>query len=65
MKELDVSFENFDNCVLTEHIELYHDDLEAANSIDETKVSPKNVDIGEKTILKKHSWNMLKFSICE
>ena len=61
--ELDISFENFGECILAQHIELYNDDLNASNSMENTNVSPENVKIGDKIILKKHSWNMLNFSI--
>jgi len=61
--ELEFSFENFGNCNLTEHVELYNNDLKAENSKENYKVLPNNVKISNKIILKKHSWNMLKFSI--
>jgi len=60
--ELEPVFENFGKCILKEHIELYADDLYVKNSVKEEMVTPKSVDGGEKIILKKHSWNMLRFS---
>lgn len=60
--ELDMVLENFGDCTLTEHVQLYSDDLKATNTKDHARVVPENVEIGEKILLKKHSWNMLKFS---
>ena len=61
--ELSVDLENFEGFCLTEHIELYSDDLKAENSKEEERVSPRRVNVasGEAITLKKHSWNMLKF----
>ncbi len=59
--ELDVTFENFGELKLSEHIELYSDDLETVNTEDCERVSPANVEIADKIKLKKHSWNMLVY----
>ena len=59
--ELDIELDGFENCELTEHIELYADDLKAINEKDVERVAPANVEIGDKVVLKKHSWNMLRY----
>jgi alpha-N-arabinofuranosidase len=43
-----------------EHIELHHDDLKAVNDADNARVTPVSREIGEKIILKPHSWNMIR-----
>ncbi|MBO5453560.1 MAG: alpha-N-arabinofuranosidase [Clostridia bacterium] len=58
--ELNMNFENFGNCNLAEHIELYCDDIEAVNTKDNEAVTPQKV-ISDKAVLKKHSWNLLKY----
>ena len=51
-----------------EHIELYSDDLKATNTKENQNVAPHKVDFAPKEALqhteniKKHSWNMFKFS---
>lgn len=61
--ELDISLEGFDDVTISERVELYHDDLKITNTKDSTPVYPESIaiDPDEKIILKKHSWNMLKF----
>ena len=59
--ELDVVLEGFENCVLKEHIQLYSDDLKASNDRDRERVAPVSVPVGDKIILKNHSWNMLRY----
>lgn len=59
--ELTVDLDGFTGCKLTEHIELYNDDLKAVNDRDTQRVAPANVKIGKKILLKKHSWNMLRY----
>lgn len=56
-------FEDFGDCTLKEHVELYAEDLDAVNSKDQEAVSPVSVSIGsgDSITLKKHSWNMLRF----
>ena len=50
-----------------EHIELYSDDLKAMNTEEEEKVAPANVEVSvevssvQKVMLKKHSWNMIRY----
>ena len=62
--ELDVMFENFGSCKLKEHICLYSDNIEEVNTKDKQAVIPEEVSISdEKIILKKHSWNMLRYEI--
>ncbi len=64
---IDATFENFGECVLAEHTQLYSDDLKAINSSDCEKVAPVklSVDTHKSTshniTLKKHSWNMLVY----
>ena len=43
-----------------EHIELYHDELTAVNDKDNSRVTPTVREVGEKVILKPHSWNMIR-----
>ncbi len=59
--ELDISFEGFGKCTPFEHIELYHDDLKVTNSIEAEEVHPETVAATDKPILKKHSWNMIRY----
>ena len=66
--ELSLIFEDFGKCSPTEHIELYSDDLDAVNTQDRQEVTPRKVDIkptdrgAQSFMLKKHSWNMIKYS---
>lgn len=61
--ELELSAENYENCKLIEHIQLYSDDLTACNDKDCQRVVPDEVPLTEDgtILLKKHSWNMLRF----
>ena len=59
--ELDVDLCGFDGCKLVEHTELYCDDLNATNDKEIERIKPVKRDIADKIILKKHSWNMLKY----
>lgn len=61
--ELQIKLDGFDGYTLKEHIELYSDDINATNTIDNEKIKPQVRKIkGESPIsLKKHSWNMLIF----
>ncbi|MBE7024756.1 MAG: alpha-N-arabinofuranosidase [Ruminococcaceae bacterium] len=63
--ELIPLFENFGDSTLIEHIELYAENPEEKNTAEKESVRAQNVPIGEKIILKKHSWNMLRFSYTE
>lgn len=62
--EFDIIMEDFGDIKPVEHTELYHDDLKAVNDKDTERVKPQKTELtGERTIrLKKHSWNMIKFS---
>jgi alpha-N-arabinofuranosidase len=66
--ELNLNFEGFNSVEISEHIELYADDLKAINTKDNKGVAPQSVSISKEKAsqhnikLKKHSWNMLKFS---
>ncbi len=65
---LELNFESFGDVTASEHIELYNDDLKAENSSINQNIFPQKVDAeytNSKTheiSLKKHSWNMIKFS---
>ncbi|MBQ7170949.1 MAG: alpha-N-arabinofuranosidase [Clostridia bacterium] len=61
--ELEVELERFDGYRLVGHTELYADDLKAVNDKDAERVSPAPVPLREdgKIVLKKHSWNMLRY----
>ena len=59
--ELDIDMTNFDGYKLYEHTELYSDNLDEKNTKDSENVKPSNREITDKIILKKHSWNMLRF----
>ena len=66
--ELELDFEDFDLVKKLEHIELYSDDLKAINTKDKECVAPQKVDFSsgkasqQSVTLKKHSWNMVRFS---
>lgn len=60
--ELKVDLQGFDGLALKEHVELYCDDLKAVNTADHQSVFPVRVPVGERILLKKHSWNMLRFA---
>lgn len=65
--ELMLTFEDFGDCIATEHIELYCDELKATNTADCEIVAPvrKVVQSTKGTVhgavLKKHSWNMFTY----
>lgn len=61
--KLELTLEGFGVCKLIEHVELYHDDLNAVNDKDTERVFPVNIPVAEngEIVLKKHSWNMLRF----
>lgn len=61
--ELKTVFQDFGECVLKEHIELYSPNLDAVNNKEKENVRPVSVKISDKSdmVLKKHSWNMLRF----
>lgn len=60
--ELVVDFENFGDCVLVEHVELYSDNIEATDTKDWQEVTPRSAESANgRPLLKKHSWNMLKY----
>ncbi len=60
--DLDITAENFGNCKVISHTELYCDDLKAVNTKDSTPVMPceREVENASPITLKKHSWNMIK-----
>ncbi len=60
--ELTIDFENYKNVKIKEHIELYADDIKVSNSANKENVKPNSVEIKEIPTLKKHSWNMIKYS---
>ena len=58
---MDLQPEGFGICRLVEHVELYCEDLKAENRKDREPVTPRNVEPEGEIVLKKHSWNMLRF----
>ncbi len=59
-EDMELDLDGFDGYTLTQHIELYSDDLSTANSKDNENIFPVKRDIKTSPIiLKKHSWNML------
>ncbi len=64
--DLSLSLEGFDTAELKEHVELYCDDLLAVNTADSEPVAPVKRPVSDAAsrlvTLKKHSWNMLKFT---
>jgi alpha-N-arabinofuranosidase len=63
--ELEIELEGFEGYRLFEHTELYSDDLKAINDKNAERIHPNFVEIkdDERIILKKHSWNMLRYKI--
>ncbi len=59
--ELDLCLEGFEGYRPVEHVQLYHEDLKAVNRKDSEDVVPEFVQIRREIILKKHSWNMIRF----
>jgi len=60
--EVATCLEGFNGFVLKEHMELYHENLKAVNRKDASDVVPRRVPVeGESIVLKKHSFNMLRF----
>lgn len=66
--QLSLELGGFDTACLTEHIELYCEDLKLTNTKDLQNIKPVSREIcdkngtGKELTLKKHSWNMMKFS---
>ncbi len=60
---LDLSIEGYTSLLPIEHIMLYNDDLTAINDKENQRIKPVGVSISEpdKLLLKKHSWNMIRF----
>jgi len=62
--ELSVILQGLEHLHLKEHVILYCDDLKAENRKDSQPVQPQQVPVAEdKILLKKHSWNMLRFGV--
>ena len=65
--DVTLTFENFGDCQLVEHIYLYNDDLKKLNTPDKENVYPVKINVGadknkEHIInIKKHSWNMIRY----
>ena len=59
--ELEIELEGFGDFRLVDRVELYSDDLKAINDKDTERVSPTSVSVDASVILKKHSWNMLRY----
>ena len=60
--ELEIDLQGFEKHILKEHVRLYSDDLKAVNTKDVSAVVPESVAPQDKILLKKHSWNMFKFT---
>ena len=66
--ELELNFESFGNTTQAQHVELYNDDLKAENSPTTQNIAPNELTVDDipstshKILLKKHSWNMIKFT---
>lgn len=60
--ELSLDLEGFEPATLQEHVELYSDDLKSTNTRTHSAVCPINREIGASVILRKHSWNMLRYT---
>ena len=60
-EDMELYIEGAEGAKLKKHIELYSDNLKSINTKDDEEVSPKEREIFEKIILKKHSWNMLTY----
>ena len=66
--ELSLTLEGFENAAAIEHMELYHDDLKAVNTEENVCVFPEKRAISsitskhQKINLKKHSWNMVRYT---
>ena len=60
---LEIDADGFESARLIEHVELYCDDLQTTNDRDHQRVAPASVNVPTDgpIILKKHSWNMLRF----
>ncbi|MBR3692256.1 MAG: alpha-N-arabinofuranosidase [Clostridia bacterium] len=61
--ELSVTLEGFAGAKLVGHTELYCDDLKAVNTEDAETVAPAEVPVGDTLLLKKHSFNMLRYKV--
>ena len=59
--DLTISLDDFGECKLIEHIELYSDDLKIINDKDAQRVTPVSLPVDGDVKLKKHSWNMLRY----
>ena len=62
--ELDLDVHGFDQLRMIEHVELFHEDLDAVNTKDSAAVTPTNRPVTQNAsvTLSKHSWNMLRFA---
>lgn len=63
--ELTVELQGFGNYEPIEQVELYADDLNATNDCNHQRVSPTTIKLSPNNtpILKKHSWNMIRYKI--
>ena len=59
--DLNISLDDFGECKLIEHIELYSDDLKIINDKDAQRVTPVSLPVDGDVKLKNHSWNMLRY----
>ena len=65
--DFEVELLDFGKYSLVEHVELYSDNLKTINEKDIERVAPVKVELSsnDNIILKKHSWNMLRYKIGE
>jgi len=59
--ELDLVIDGYESLTPISHTELYCDDVKAINTKNEAPLTPRTGEICNKPMLKKHSWNMLRF----
>ncbi|MBQ8146502.1 MAG: hypothetical protein IJ039_06930 [Clostridia bacterium] len=60
---MELELSGFDGYTLSQHLELYSDNLNETNDKDNERVKPNSRSVADNsaTTLKKHSWNMLVF----
>ena len=59
--ELDLVIDGYESLSPISHTELYCDDVKAINTKNEAPLTPRTGEICNKPMLKKHSWNMLRY----
>ena len=60
--ETDIEINGYGELEKIEHLVLTNDDMKACNTADAPDtVTPRRADIGAKTVLSKHSWNVIRY----